>query len=139
MMSSYRLIEHTADLGLEFFAHNMKALFISAAEGIFDEITERGDLSCRECFSIKVEGSDREDLLINWLRELLYLHQVKGMLLKSFSISKIDDSQLSGTAEGEAFDARRHIIKREVKAATYHDLSILQEEGQWTARVIFDL
>ncbi|MBE9535821.1 MAG: archease, partial [Proteobacteria bacterium] len=97
------------------------------------------DLSCKESFEIEIEGSDREDLLINWLRGLLYLHQVKGMLLKSFSISKIDDSQLSGTVEGERFDTGRHIIKREVKAATYHDLSILQEEGQWTARVIFDL
>ena len=138
-MGSYSLIDHTADLGMEFFGHDMKDLFISAAEGIFDEITEREGLSCRESFEIDVEGIDREDLLINWLRELLYLHQGKGMLLKNFSISKIDDSYLSGTAEGEGFDAGRHVIKREVKAATYHDLYILQEEGQWTARVIFDL
>ncbi len=138
-MSSYSLIEHTADLGMEFFGHDMKALFISAAEGIFDEITEREDLSCTESFEIEVEGADREDLLIDWLRELLYLHQVKGMLLKRFSISKIDDRRLRGTAEGEVFNAGRHIIKREVKAATYHDLSISEKEGQWTARVIFDL
>jgi len=138
-MSSYRLIEHTADLGMEFFGHDMKALFISAAEGLFDEITEREGLSCTESFEIEVDGIDREDLLINWLRELLYLHQVKGMLLKRFIISKIDDGQLSGTAEGEVFCTGRHIIKREVKAATYHELFICQEDGQWTARVIFDL
>lgn len=138
-MSSYRLIDHTADLGMEFFGHDMETLFISAAEGLFDEITEREDLSCIESFDIEVEGTDREELLINWLRELLYLHQVKGMLLKSFSISSINDNYLSGTAEGEGFYAGRHIIKREIKAATYHELSILQEEGRWTARVIFDL
>jgi len=138
-MSSYRLIEHTADLGMEFFGHDMKELFISAAEGLFDEITEREGLSCKERFEIEVDGSDREDLLINWLREILYLHQVKGMLLKGFSISEINDTHLGATVEGEAFDTGRHIIKREVKAATYHELFIWQEKGQWTARVIFDL
>lgn len=138
-MNSYKLFEHTADLGIEFFADSLEELFISAASGLFDVISGIDQIRPETEFQIEVEGIDQEDLLINWLRELLYLHQVKRMLLCEFHISEINDTRLKGSVRGEPFDAKRHEIKKEIKAATYHGIEVTESEGRWKARVIFDV
>ena len=138
-MKTYRLFDHTADLGMEFFGGSREELFVSAGAGIFDVITDINRIKAEKTFQINVEGLDLEDLLVNWLRELLYLHQVKGMLLREFHISEMNDLHLKGSVRGEPFDAKRHEIKMEVKAATYHDIEVTENKGRWTARVIFDV
>ena len=138
-MNSYKLFEHTADLGIEFFADSLEELFISAASGLFDVISGIDQIRPEAEFQIAVEGIDPEDLLINWLRELLYLHQVKRILLCEFHISEISDTRLKGSVRGEPFDAKRHEIKKEIKAATYHGIEVTESKGRWKARVIFDV
>ena len=138
-MKTYRLFDHTADLGIEFFGGSREELFVSAGAGIFDVITNINQVKTEQTFQINVEGLDLEDLLINWLRELLYLHQVKGMLLCDFHIYEMNDLHLKGSVRGEPFDEKRHEIKKEVKAATYHDIEVTENKGRWTARVIFDV
>ena len=138
-MKSYRLFDHTADLGMEFFGDSLEGLFVSAGAGLFDVITDLHQIKAEESFSIEVEGIDLEDLLVNWLRELLYLHQVKRVLLCEFYISALGDTYLKGAVKGEPFDAKRHEIRKEVKAATYHDIEVSEKDGCWTARVIFDV
>ena len=124
---------------MEFRGDSIEEMFTSAGEGLFSEITYLERVDCRECFDINVEGMDLEDLLVCWLRELLYLHQVKRILLKKFEITHLSDSELKARVWGEKFDQRRHTIKREIKAATYHDLKVQKRNGTWTARVIFDV
>ena len=138
-MKTYRLFDHTADLGMEFFGGSREELFVSAGAGIFDVITDINRIKTEKTFRINVEGLDLEDLLVNWLRELLYLHQVKRMLLSEFHISEMDAVHLKGTVMGEPFDEKRHEIKKEVKAVTYHNIEVTENKGHWTARVIFDV
>lgn len=124
---------------MEFFADSLEQLFVSAASGLFDVISGIDQIRPETEFQIEVEGIDPEDLLINWLRELLYLHQVKRILLCEFHISEINDTRLVGSVKGEPFDAKRHEIKKEIKAATYHGIEVTENKGCWTARVIFDV
>lgn len=135
----YRLFDHTADLGMEFFGVNTEELFMSAAVGLFDVITDLDSVKAVERVTVCAEGIDEEDLLVNWLRELLYFHQVKKLLLKKIVITRMDSISIEGYAEGETFDRKRHAIKREIKAVTYHDVKIEKGEGEWMARVVFDL
>lgn len=138
-MKVYKTIEHTADFGMEFFGGSRDELFVSAGEGLFDAICDLDEVGCAESFDIEVDGIDIEELLINWLRELLYLHHIKGMLLRKFDIFALDDYTLRAKVGGERFDKNRHCIKREIKAATYHDLKVERKDGMWMSRVIFDV
>lgn len=135
----YKLFDHTADLGMEFFGKNAKELFLSAAAGLFDVITDLENVATHEKVSIKVNGLDREDLLVNWLRELLYFHQAKHMLFRKFMIGSLGEDFIEGYAEGEFYDEKKHVIKKEIKAVTYHDIAIEETESGWMARVVFDL
>ncbi len=138
-MPKYTLIDHTADIGIDVLGATLRELFTNAAFALFDIITDLSKVECKAECNIKISGIDREQLLVNWLTELLYLHDVKNLLFKNFCIADIKDNQLTATINGEAFIEGKHVIKTEVKAVTYHNLSIIKEDHQWKARVIFDL
>lgn len=135
----YILIDHTADVGIEAFGATLPELFSNAAFAMFDIMADLERVENKVECSLEITGIDREQLLVNWLGELLYLHDVKNYLFKNFLIANVTDTRLSAIVHGEAFVENKHIIKTEIKAVTYHGLSIVQEGQQWKARVIFDL
>ena len=135
----YKTFNHTADLGVEICGPDCNQLFINAGRTVFDLICGTSAIDKKTAVPVTVEGSGYDDLMINWLRELLYLHQVKGYLLSTFIIHRLDESLLRATVKGERFDARRHELLREIKAVTYHQLKIEQGQAGWTARMVFDI
>lgn len=138
-MLKYLLIDHTADIGIDIFGATLQELFTHAAFALFDIITDLSKVDNSIEYTLEISGIDREQLLVNWLTELLYLHDVKTLLFKDFYITDMKDNHLKATIRGEAFIENKHVINTEIKAVTYHSLSITRKDHQWKARVIFDL
>ncbi len=88
---------------------------------------------------MRIESTDTEALLVDWLNELIYLHTVGRWILVSGRIHIESGTRLVAVLEGEQFDSRRHHVRQEVKAATFHGLRITQVAGVWSANVVFDL
>lgn len=137
--SKYILIDHTADIGIDVFGDTLQELFANAAFALFDIITDLSKVKEEVKYELEITGIDKEQLLVHWLSELLYLHEVKNLLFKGFYLTDIKDNRLEATACGEALNESKHVINTEIKAVTYHDMSIIREGHQWRARVIFDL
>jgi SHS2 domain-containing protein len=135
----YAFVDHTADIGIRVWADDLKGLFEEAARALFDIITERETVIVRLERTIAVQGSGHEELLVAWLSELLYLHEVKGLLFCDFSLSQVEEGMATGTARGERFEEGRHRSKTTVKAVTYHQLEIQEHDGRWHAEIIFDI
>ena len=72
-MNRYRVFDHTADLGVEVYGETVKELFVNAAFAVFDMLTDLDRVRAIEERNITVEGEGWEDLLVNYLREVLYL------------------------------------------------------------------
>lgn len=135
----YELLDHTADLGIRVWAADVKGLFQEAARALFAIITDLEKVTVHLSREVVVQGSGQEELLVAWLSELLYLYEVKGLLFCDFALVEIDEVRVKGVARGEEFDEGRHPIKTEIKAVTYHQLEIKEEEGRWQAQMIFDI
>jgi SHS2 domain-containing protein len=135
----FRLLDHTADLGMLVFGGDLEELFTNAGEAFFTIITDLRRVRESTERIIRVESTNLEDLMVNWLGELLYLHDVDGLLFRSFSIDELRDGTMKARARGEAFHEGRHVIKTEIKAVTYHQIEVKEEKGRWRARIIFDL
>jgi SHS2 domain-containing protein len=135
----FRLLDHTADLGILVYGRDLEELFTNAGEAFFDIITDLRRVRERTERTIRVESSNLEDLMVNWLGELLYLFDVDGLLFRSFSIDELRDGTMRARARGEAFHEERHVIKTGIKAVTYHQLQVKEEKGRWMARIIFDV
>jgi SHS2 domain-containing protein len=77
--------------------------------------------------------------MVDWLSELLYLHDVENLLFKAFEIESVGEDGLKAVAKGEPFQEGVHVIKTEVKAVTYHQIVVREKKGRWKAQVILDL
>ncbi len=141
-MKKFEIIDHTADIGLMAYGKDREEVFINAALGMFKIIAgENRDLKENFYTKIKLEAKSLEDLLIAWLNELLYIGEVKLVILNKFKIKELSDSQIKAEVGGTKINHLSNRIKREVKAVTYHRLEIIKDEenGLWRAQVIFDI
>ena len=85
-MQSFRILEHTADVGFEAFGTTRQEVFVSAARALIYLIVELETIDLRAAVSIQVAGTGPESVLVNWLSELLYLHDAEGWLFREFEI-----------------------------------------------------
>lgn len=138
-MKFYKTFDHTADLGLAVKGKSAPELYANCAFAVFDIITELSRVEAREIRRIAVEGDSPEDLLINLLREILYLYNGERWLLKEIHVIRFRDNAIEAEAFGEPLDERRHDILKEIKAVTYHQAQVRVTPDGWEARVIFDV
>jgi SHS2 domain-containing protein len=141
-MKEFEIIDHTADIGIVAYGKTKREVFINAAKGMFEIIAgENRDLKENFYDKIKLEAKSLEDLLIAWLNELLYISEVKLVILNKFKIKELSDGQIKAEVGGTKINHLSVRIKREVKAVTYHRLEIKKDEGSglWRAQVIFDI
>ncbi|HXV19947.1 MAG TPA: archease [Desulfuromonadales bacterium] len=138
-MGTHRLLEHTADMGIEASGETIEELFAQAAYGLLEIIAGTPQALCREERIVTVEGGDAEELLVNWLNEILYLFEIRRFFPLDFEIEEVRGNRLLARVRGEPFDPQRHPVEREVKAVTYHQLRVEKTDGLWHARVYVDL
>jgi SHS2 domain-containing protein len=135
----YEMFDHTADLGLRIRAERLDGLFADAGRALFSAIVANFD-SVRPVqeLPLEIEGTRRDDLLFDWLAELLYAFDTRRLVFCDFRVS-VGDEGLAATARGEPFDPDRHELDVEVKAITYHGLKVERDGDGWLAEVIVDL
>ncbi|MBI4621281.1 MAG: archease [Desulfobacterales bacterium] len=138
-VKKYEFIDHTADLGIEVYGRDLKGLFQNAGQALFEIICDPSEITESIEKKVAVDGEDLEQLMVVWLGELLYLHDVERLLLRRFEVEEVGERRLTATVYGEELKEGHHTIKTEIKAVTYHQIQVRQEDGRWIARVIFDL
>jgi SHS2 domain-containing protein len=135
----FTTFEHTADLGLRVVAADLASLFAEAAQGLTSMIVANLDqvgLVLKRDFH--VPGAKRDELLFDWLNEVLYAFEAEHLLFAHFDV-RVGGTGLHATAHGEVLDLDRHQLEHEVKAITYHGLKVEPNDGGWLAEVIVDI
>jgi len=141
-MEEFEILEHTADIGIMAYGKTKREVFINAAKGMFEIIAEETkDLKENFYDKIKLEADNLEGLLLAWLNELLYISEIRLVILNKFQIKELSDFQIEAEVEGIKINPSSTKIKREIKAVTYHRLEIKKdkESGLWRAQIIFDI
>ena len=135
----YHIIDHTADIGLHAFGADPSELFATAARAMFDIMVCPDSVHAKRSLNLQVEGADWPDLMVNWLRELLYLWSGKGLLVKSVAIHDIGAHRITADVAVDTYDPSRHALGSEIKAVTYHQITVKRKLTGWEARIIFDV
>ena len=139
MKKKYKFINHTADVGIKVWGESLKSLFENAAYSMFDILTELDKVKVKESLGVEIEGKRTDELLADWLRNLLYKFNGEGYLLREFNIEEISKKGLKAKVRGEKLNLSRHTLKTEIKAVTYHGLEVKKTGQGWEAQVIFDV
>ena len=88
---------------------------------------------------IAITGNDLEDTLINFLREILYLFNGQGWLVRNCEPLELTDKSIVAQLQGEPYNRKKNQLKMEIKAVTYHGLIINKLNKGWQARVVLDV
>lgn len=136
----FELFDHTADVGLRIRAADLNGLFAEAARGLFSLIVENmDDVRPGRQYTFCLKAENPTDLLCDWLAELLFVFDTKHLLFVEFDVRINSEHTLEATAHGEPVDETRHRLDHEVKAITYHGLTVRRDGPGWMAEVIVDI
>jgi len=139
MAKHVETFEHTADIGLAAEAETLAELFEALAEGLAEMICPRGQVRPLQARGLTVEAEDIESLTVDALTEVMNLIQTDRFAVSAVRVRRAQETVLEAELLGEPYDPARHVIDREVKAVTYHQLRIARDGETWTARVILDI
>jgi protein archease len=138
-LAGFEVFAVTADKGIRAWGRDLPEVFVNAARGMWSLMVEAGSARADRMLPIRVEANDRETLLVAWLNELLYLHEVEEFVAATFAITYLSDTMLEAEVWGESMDRSRHVLVGHVKAATYHLLRVLSKVRGWEAEVVVDV
>ena len=134
-MRKYQLLEHKADLKIKVFGRNLEELFINAALAMAEQQNPTVKKSAQVWEAMEIKSTGLNYLLVDWLNELLFRSDLNQKIYTNFQIERLSKNRLTAKIAGQKINQRR----LEIKAATYHQLEVKQENGQWEAVIIFDI
>jgi SHS2 domain-containing protein len=135
----YRIMTRSSDFSVKVLGKTQAEILANSGFALFDLMTDLEKVQVSDQFSLEVEGTDSDDLMVNWMRELLYAYQGSGYLLKEFHVIETREGYVRAEVKGEKFDPDRHEIQREIPGLVYHQCRMAKTGDQWTAQVTFEL
>jgi SHS2 domain-containing protein len=139
-MKKFEYLDHTADIGIRAYGQDLKDLFENAAEAMLAATAELDTIDEKMLVEVSVTASTLPDLMLNWLDELNFQHQVEEIFFCRTDIREISPNRLRAIVFGEAYNEDQHVVLTEIKSVTFRQLQVEQtSDGFWTAQVIFDI
>lgn len=134
----WRLIEHTADIRMQIFGKDLGDLLINAAKGLTSLLGEPANKGPKDRVIIELEASDREELLIDWLREILFYNNVRGFCFASAIFQRLSPTGLRSQVTGLIIK-KPYEPETDIKAVTYHGVEVNETIEGLEAKVVFDI
>ena len=136
-MGGFELLEHTADVGIRARGATLEEVFEQATLGLAEVL---GALrpGGGEVVDVEVTAGDPGALLVDWLNEVLWLHEVRGHAgVAAVRVERVAGDRAAGSVTFSSTDPPADGTF--VKAVTYHRLRVGRDAGGWLAEVYLDV
>jgi SHS2 domain-containing protein len=137
---SYKFLDHATDAIIEVRAKDLKEAFSVTADAVINLTLDQYKVEEKEQREFLAQGKDLRYLLFSWLEEIPFLLITEGFAIKrmEFDIIQNQDYKINATAYGEPLDFKKHNFKVKIKAPTFYEMEIKQNEGVFM-RFLLDL
>jgi SHS2 domain-containing protein len=138
-MEKYIYVDHTGDIEFHARGVNLEELFENCAYAVVNVICKKL-VPQNKYKSVVIKAETLDNLLVEWLEELLFLHTTEEILFTKFEVKSIEKigTTFNLKAEVEIGTYQRNDIETEIKAITYNKLKI-EKNKYWQARVVIDI
>jgi SHS2 domain-containing protein len=136
--AGFEMFDHTADVGLRAWGPDLPGAFAQAARGLFSLLVPIERVREARTRELAVQASDPEALLVSWLDELLFVFETERLVFARFDVTQPEQGAIAAKGYGEPFNPHRHRGGVVVKAATYHQIEVV-EGPPARLRVILDI
>ncbi len=143
MAGGFELLPHTADVLIRAWGDSLEEAFSYGALGVYEVMTDTRRVEPRIERRLESSGFDLENLLYNWVEDLITLFDMEGFLASQVRVERIwregGEWMLRAVLRGEPYDPDRHESRALVKAATYHMMRIWRENGRHYVQFVVDI
>jgi len=137
--ASWEHFEVEADVGVRGWGDSRAAAVAQATLGVFALLVDPAEVEPREVREVRAQADGPETLLVAWIDECLYVHDIEGFVVREVVMTVCTDTLAHGLLHGEPLDTSRHRVGTVVKGATYHAVALSVREGVHEARIIVDV
>ncbi|MGQ0795637.1 MAG: archease [Nitrosopumilaceae archaeon] len=136
----YKYLEHATDAFIEVTANTLEEAFEQAGISVVDTIVDIKSIEEKMEKEIQVTGKDMNNLLYNWLEEIIIITITEGFVANRFLVRLQESNgyKLVAKLRGEELDMEKHHFKVEIKAPTFHLMEI-KKNNQILMRFLLDL
>jgi SHS2 domain-containing protein len=140
MLLSYRFLDHATDAIIEVEGKDLKEAFAVTADAVINLTLDQDKVEEKQTKEFLAQGKDLHYLLFSWLEEIPFILITEGFAIKriEFEIEKKENYKINAKAFGEILDLKKHNFKVEVKAPTFYDMEIRNENTVYM-RFLLDL
>lgn len=122
-----------ADVGIEAWGPTLEEAFAQAALGALALAIAPDGVEEQEVREVRAQGDAPEALLVAWVNECLYVHEIEGFAVRRVVVDTLAPPIVHGVLHGEAIDLGRHRAGTPVGTAAPHEARV--EAGPTGARV----
>lgn len=137
--AGYEYFEVEADVGVRAWGARAEDAFAQAALGVFALVVDPAEVTAREQREVRAQGDSDEALLVNWINECLYVHEIEGFVVRHVDVDAFGGGMVHGVLSGEEFERARHRPGTIVKAATFHGVHVTRSSGRVEVAVVLDV
>lgn len=141
--SKYKFLEDVAiaDIAYEAYGKDLNELFENAAFAIFELSANLATVDAKEKIEFELENEKIENLLYDFLSEILFLKDSKYMVFKKVKVSVNQNKKykLKAVLEGEGINPAKQQLENDIKAVTMHMFEVKKEKNQWKATIVVDI
>ena len=145
-MQKYKFLEKVAiaDIAYEAYGKNLNEMFENAALAIFELSAELKTVDAKKKLEFEIENENIENLLYDFLSEILFLKDSKYMVFKKVKVSIKENKnkknyELKAVLEGDTINPQKQQLENDIKAITMHMFKVEKEKNQWKATVVVDI
>lgn len=132
MQERFEFVEHTADIMTRAYGHDFHSALRQASLAMFSCI---GELEGKDESFVVIDKKDsREELVVSFLSSILAECEVKRVVPVDIRIIESSELSIKARIYGQMGDFSDHI-----KAVTFHQLEIREDERGVMIQVLFDV
>lgn len=145
-MPKYKFLEKVAiaDIAYKAYGKDLNELFENSAFAIFELTADIKTVDAKKKLKIEIESEKIENLLYDFLSEILFLKDSKYMVFKKVKVSikenkKNKKYQLKSILEGDTINPQKQQLENDIKAVTMHMFKVEKIKNSWKATIVLDI
>ena len=137
--AGYEYFDVEADVGVRAWGPDRAEAFAQAALAVLALGVAPVEVEERETRDVRAQAATVEDLLVAWINECVYVHEIEGFAVHRVSVQRFDDGVAHGVLHGEPLEPARHRLGTVVKGVTHHHVSVVETTTGSEVSVIVDV
>jgi SHS2 domain-containing protein len=135
-MKRFEFLEHTADIKFQAFGNTLEEAFKNSALAMTKAMTD-DKVKSKITKKIKTQGRDNENLLYEFLEDVLVLVDSENFIVAEIKTIKIKNNEITAEVSGDTAD--KYDIKNHIKSVTYNEMFVKKEKDKYITQVVVDV